>query len=102
MCRKDLGATLLGQQTSQSTGSSPSPALRSHVPTPAPEQAEAHNEGATGREPRTFLHLLAGRGSSSVSDEVEEPSSLSVPVRKWSLGIGEQVGHIVALGGPLG
>lgn len=57
-------------------------------------RAEAHVEGTAGSRPRTFLHLLAGRGSSSVSDEVEEPSSLSVPVRKRALGKGELVRHL--------
>ena len=30
----------------------------------------------------TFLHLLAGSGSSSASDELEEPGSLSASARK--------------------
>lgn len=43
---------------------------------------------ARSGRPHTFLHLLAGRGSSSVSD-----SSLSVPGRKRALGKVKQVTH---------
>lgn len=46
---------------------------------------------STGSEPLTFLHLLAGRGSSSVSDEAEEPGSLPASARKQAAGEGGQL-----------
>lgn len=100
---QDLGATSPGQPMPQQHGlkvptprSSPKAAHFSEAVHLSPPQDQA--EGTAGSGPHTFLHLLAGRGSSSVSDEVEEPSSFSVPVRKRALGKGMQVRHICGTG----
>lgn len=65
-----------------------------------PEGPETHFQGATGSGPLTFLHLLAGRGSSSVSEEVEELGSLSALARKQALGKGGQLSRAHGSGGP--
>lgn len=95
---QDLGATSLGQPMPQQHRLKvPTPSQRVCM-SPPQDQAETHIEGTAGSGPHTFLHLLAGRGSSSVSDEVEELSSFSVPVRKWALGKGMQVRHSCGTG----
>lgn len=83
----------------KATGMSPSPQQHGQAPVqltsrelwaqPCPQGAQIRVQATAGSEPLTFLHLLAGRGSSSVSDEVEEPGSLSASARKQALGKGE-------------
>lgn len=104
---QDPAATSPGQPMPQQHGlkvPTPWPSPRAahfseavHLSSPQ-DQAETHVAGTAGSRPHTFLHLLAGRGSSSVSDEVEEPSSFSVPVRKRALGKGMQVRHVCGTG----
>lgn len=43
---------------------------------------ELRLESTPASELLTFLHLLAGSGSSSASDELDEPGSLSASARK--------------------
>lgn len=51
--------------------------------TPGQDQGTAlMPESNPASELLTFLHLLAGSGSSSASDELEEPGSLSASARK--------------------
>lgn len=88
MGTRAAGVSLSPQQHGQAAAQLPSQKPRAQ---PCPQGAQIPVQGTAGSEPLTFLHLLAGRGSSSVSDEVEEPGSLSPSARKQALGKGEQL-----------
>lgn len=82
-------------QCSQSWGRGGGASGLRHSLAVEPQPRRGRAEGAAGSGPRTFLHLLAGSGSSSVSDELEEPGSLSASGRKRALGKQQQVRHLL-------